>query len=140
MAGLGVAADAPDPDRYDQVSRQVQVLVVGAGAAGVQAALAAAQGGLQVLLVEGAAQLEPATAARLPQLAQAGVEVLTACTVFGLYDNRLAAAVQTVSGAVRERLWQIRADRIILATGAFERPMLFPDNDRPGVMLASAWW
>jgi sarcosine oxidase subunit alpha len=138
MAGLGVAADAPDPDRYDQVSRQVQVLVVGAGAAGVQAALAAAQGGLQVLLVEGAAQLEPATAARLPQLAQAGVEVLTACTVFGLYDNRLAAAVQTVSGAVRERLWQIRADRIILATGAFERPMLFPDNDRPGVMLASA--
>ena len=138
MAGLGVAADAPDPDRYDQISRQAQVLVVGAGAAGVQAALAAAQGGRQVLLVEGAAQLEPATAARLPQLAEAGVEVLTACTGFGLYDNRLVAAVQTVAGAVRERLWQIRADRIILATGAFERPMLFPDNDRPGVMLASA--
>jgi sarcosine oxidase subunit alpha len=138
MAGLGVAADGPDPDRYDQVSRQVEVLVVGAGAAGVQAALAAAQSGRQVLLVEGAAQLEPATAARLPELAQAGVEVVTACTVFGLYDHLLAAAVQAVSGAVRERLWQIRAGRIILATGAFERPMLFPDNDRPGVMLASA--
>jgi sarcosine oxidase subunit alpha len=138
MAGLGVAADAPDPDRYDQISRQAQVLVVGAGAAGVQAALAAAQSGLQVLLVEGAAQLEPATAARAPELALAGVELLTACTVFGLYDHRLAAAVQTVAGAVRERLWQIRAGRIILATGAFERPMLFPDNDRPGVMLASA--
>jgi len=138
MAGLGVAADAPDPDRYDQVSRQVQVLVVGAGAAGVQAALAAAQCGQQVLLVEGAAQLEPATAARLPDLMRAGVEVLTACTVFGLYDHRLAAAVQTVAGAVRERLWKIRAGRIILATGAFERPMLFPHNDRPGVMLAAA--
>jgi len=138
MAGLGVAADAPDPDRYDQVSRQTQVLVVGAGAAGVQAALAAAQGGQQVLLVEGAAQLEPATAARLPDLKLAGVELLTACTVFGLYDHGLATAVQAVAGAVRERLWQIRADRIILATGAFERPMLFPDNDRPGVMLASA--
>jgi sarcosine oxidase subunit alpha len=138
MAGLGVAADAPDPDRYDQVSRQAQVLVVGAGAAGVQAALAAAQGGQQVLLVEGAAQWEPATAARLPELALAGVELLTACTVVGLYDHGLAVAVQTVAGAVRERLWQIRAGRIILATGAFERPMLFPDNDRPGVMLASA--
>jgi len=138
MAGLGVAADAPDPDRYDQVSRQTQVLVVGAGAAGVQAALAAAQSGQQVLLVEGAAQLEPATAARAPDLKLAGVELLTACTVFGLYDHGLAAAVQTAAGAVRERLWQIRAGRIILATGAFERPMLFPDNDRPGVMLASA--
>ena len=138
MAGLGVAADATDPDRYDQVSRQVQVLVVGAGAAGVQAALAAAHCGQQVLLMEGAAQFEPACAARLPELQQAGVEVHTRCTVFGLYDHRLAAATQVVDGAVRERLWKIRAERIILATGAFERPMLFPDNDRPGVMLASA--
>ena len=138
MAGLGVAADAPDPDRYDQVSRQVQLLVVGAGAAGVQAALAAAHRGQQVLLMEGAAQLEPACAARLPELQRAGVEVHTRCTVFGLYDHLLAAATQTIDGAVRERLWKIRAARVILATGAFERPMLFPDNDRPGVMLASA--
>ncbi len=166
MAGLGTAADAADPARYDQVSRQVQVLVVGAGAAGVQAALSAALAGRQVLLLEGAAQLEPASAARLPELLQAGVELHTRCTVFGLYDHRLAAAVQSLDGAapgagcaapglggiepspacavpgpgraVRERLWQIRAERIILAAGAFERPMLFPDNDRPGVMLASA--
>ncbi len=138
MAGLGVAANAPDPDRYDQVSRQVHVLVVGAGAAGVQAALAAAQSGHQVLLMEGAAQLEPASAARLPELQRAGVQVQTRCSVFGLYDHLLAAATQTIDGAVRERLWKIRCGRIILATGAFERPMLFPDNDRPGVMLASA--
>jgi len=138
MAGLGVAANAPDLDRYDQVSRQAQVLVVGAGVAGVQAALSAAQSGQQVLLLEGASQLEPAAAKRLAELTQAGVEVHTGCTVFGLYDHLLAAAVQTVDGAVRERLWKIRAGRIILAAGAFERPMLFPDNDRPGVMLASA--
>ncbi len=138
MAGLGVAADAEDPDRYDEVSRQVQVLVVGAGAAGVQAALAAAHSGQQVLLLEGAARLEPGSAVRLPELQQAGVEVHTRCTVFGLYDHLLAAATQTIDGAVRERLWKIRAERIILATGAFERPMLFPDNDRPGVMQASA--
>jgi sarcosine oxidase, subunit alpha len=138
MAGLGVAADAPDPDRYDQISRQVQVLVIGAGAAGVQAALAAARSGQQVLLLEGAAQLEPACLTLMAELTRAGVEVHTRCTVFGLYDHLLAAAIQTVDGAVRERLWKIRAERIILATGAFERPMLFPDNDRPGVMLASA--
>jgi sarcosine oxidase, subunit alpha len=149
MAGLGRAADAPDLERYDQVSRQVQVLVVGAGAAGVQAALAAASLGQQVLLLEGAAQLEPASAARLAELKQVGVEVHTGCTVFGLYDHLLAAAVQAVghadahanehaNGVVRERLWKIRARRIILATGAFERPMLFPNNDRPGVMLANA--
>lgn len=138
MAGLGVAADAHDPDRYDQVNRRIEVLVVGAGAAGIQAALSAARSGRQVLLLEGAAQLEPASAARLPELLQVGVEVQTHCTVFGLYDHLMAAAVQPVGGNVRERLWKLRADRIILATGAFERPMLFPDNDRPGVMLAGA--
>ncbi|MBL0087589.1 MAG: (2Fe-2S)-binding protein [Ideonella sp.] len=138
MAGLGAVADSPDPERYDQVSREVQVLVVGAGAAGVQAALSAAHGGQHVLLLEGAAQHDPATVARLPELAHAGVEVQLRCTVLGLYDHLFAAAVQTVDGAVRERLWKIRAGRIILATGAFERPMLFPDNDRPGVMLAAA--
>ena len=138
LAGLGVAADGPDPDRYDQLSRQVQVLVVGAGEAGIAAALAAAQGGEQVLLVEGSARLDAACAARLPELQRAGVELQLRCTVFGLYDHRLAAAVQDVGGPVRERLWKIRAGRIVLATGAFERPMLFPDNDRPGVMLADA--
>ena len=62
MAGLGVAADGPDPERYDEVSRQAEVLVVGGGAAGVQAALAATQAGAQVLLLKAS-----------PHSAQAGV-------------------------------------------------------------------
>ena len=133
MAGLGSAADSPDPDRYDEVSRSAEVLVVGGGAAGAQAALAAAQAGTQVLLLEATPHVAQADALRA-----AGVECHTRCTVFGLYDHGLAAAVQTVGGVVRERLWKVRARRIVVAIGAFERPMLFPDNDRPGVMLASA--
>jgi sarcosine oxidase, subunit alpha len=133
MAGLGKAADAPDPDRYDEVSREAEVLVVGGGAAGAQAALAATQAGAQVLLLEAAPHI-----AQVEALRAAGVECHTRCTVFGLYDHGFAAAVQTVGGIVRERLWKIRAGRIVVAIGAFERPMLFPDNDRPGVMLASA--
>jgi sarcosine oxidase subunit alpha len=133
MAGLGVAADAADPDRYDEVSRQAEVLVVGGGAAGAQAALAAARAGAQVLLLEASPHLTETDALRA-----AGIECHTRCTVIGLYDHGLATAVQTVGGVVRERLWKVRARRTIIAIGAFERPMLFPDNDRPGVMLASA--
>jgi len=133
LAGTGRAADAPDPARYDAVSRQVELLVIGGGAAGTQAALDAARAGAQVLLLEASPQLAAADALR-----DAGVECHTRCTVFGLYDHGLAAAAQGVGGAVRERLWTIRARRTIVATGAFERPMLFPDNDRPGVMLAGA--
>ena len=151
MAGLGRAADAPDPDRYDECSVQVEVLVVGAGAAGLQAALAAARAGRQVLLLE--ADPHPGgwlawhDAARITALVQAalaaGVQLQTRTAAFGVHDHRFVAALQSLEsaddpGPVRERLWKIRAGHVVLATGAFERPMLFPDNDRPGVMLADA--
>jgi sarcosine oxidase subunit alpha len=152
LAGLGHAAPAAagvDPDRYDEVSKQIDVLVVGGGVAGMAAALAAAQTGRSVLLVDGAPQLggwaagvasalAHEAAALAAQLAQAGVTVLTRCTIVGLYDDRLAVGVEQPGNGWRERLWKIRAQRIVLATGAFERPLLFPDNDRPGVMLAGA--
>ena len=147
-AGLGHAAPADsgaDKARYDEVSRQVDTLVIGGGAAGMQAAIAAARAGREVLLMEGAPQLggwiaadTAGVAALRKQLDLLGVQTQTRCTVFGLYDHRLAAAVQTVDGAVRERVWKVRARRIVIAAGAFERPMLFPDNDLPGVMLAGA--
>ncbi|WP_077034871.1 2Fe-2S iron-sulfur cluster-binding protein [Pelomonas sp. KK5] len=149
MAGLGSAAATPDPERYDEVSRHVDTLVIGAGAAGMQAAISAAKAGRQVLLLEGAAQTggwlatQPEQARLLESLrsalAAAGVEVLARCTGLGLYDHGFATAVQTVEhGGLRERFYKIRTARTIIATGAFERPMLFPDNDRPGVMLANA--
>jgi sarcosine oxidase subunit alpha len=158
-AGLGHAAGADtgaDPDRYDEQSVHVHTLVVGGGVAGLQAAVEAARAGHDVLLMEGQPRVGGWTvaqgetgrarvAALTREAEQAGVRVCTGCTVFGLYDHQLAAAVQTLSeqclqpaGQLRERLWKIRAQHIVIACGAFERPMLFPDNDRPGVMLASA--
>ncbi|MFM8768172.1 MAG: FAD-dependent oxidoreductase, partial [Rubrivivax sp.] len=158
-AGLGHAATADsgaDPDRYDEVSVQVHTLVVGGGVAGLEGAIRAARAGHEVWLMEGQPRLGGWTAAQgaeaLARVAalgleaeQAGVRVLTGCTVFCLYDHRLAAAVQTVqdgepvaTNQPRERLWKLRFEHVVLACGAFERPMLFPDNDRPGVMLASA--
>ena len=160
MTGLGFAGDGSDPERYDEVSRSVEVLVVGAGAAGMHAALAAAKSGRQVLLLESAAHTGGWLAAQFlrdPQsvielaalrsaLQAAGVQLRTHTTAVGLYDHNLMVAIESVAetsevnekNVVRERLWKLRARRIILATGAFERPMLFPDNDRPGVMLADA--
>jgi sarcosine oxidase subunit alpha len=151
MAGLGTAADAPDPERYDEVSANVEVLVVGGGAAGLQAALSAARAGRQVTLLEGdpylggwlGTQDDSRLPALIDQVVRAGVQVLVRTTAVGVYDHRLVTAVQNFEtadapGPVRERLWKIRARQIVLATGAFERPMLFPDNDPPGVMLADA--
>lgn len=158
-AGLGRAAtidSGPDPDRYDEVSVQIHTLVVGGGAAGLEAAIAAARLGRRVLLMEAlpllggwmAAQGEPERqqmAALIDQAKGWNVQIETECTVFGLYDHQLAGAVQVMDrgrlasdSGLRERLWKVRAHEIVIACGAFERPMLFPDNDRPGVMLASA--
>ncbi|MFZ4482334.1 MAG: FAD-dependent oxidoreductase, partial [Rhodoferax sp.] len=123
-----------------------------------QAALSAARARRKVLLLEADVQAggwalsqallgDAATARQLASLrsalAQTGVAVQTRSTVLGLYDHNLATAIESLEGSnapgtVRERLWKIRAKQIILATGSFERPMLFPDNDRPGVMLANA--
>jgi sarcosine oxidase subunit alpha len=153
-AGLGHAADphsGSDPDRYDELSMNAHTLVVGGGVAGMQAALDAADAGHDVLLMEGQSQLGGWTAAQgeaartqiatlAGQIEKAGVRVVTACTVIGLYDHQFVSAVQVLdeNGHTRERLWKMRVEQIVLACGAFERPMLFPDNDRPGVMLASA--
>ncbi len=155
MAGLGRASGQPDPDRYEEVSATADVVVVGGGVAGLGAAVAAAEHGADTLLLTGGANLGGALGWRddpaLPQLvaaaARAGVRVLTRTLAFGVYDHRLVCARENLpddparrasDGIMRERLWKIRARHIVSAAGAFERPVLFPNNDRPGVMLAGA--
>ncbi len=160
-AGLGPAPTEADPDRYDAQNGACDVLVVGGGAAGLAAALEAAQTGARVWLLEqdrdfGGAVLSEslataaerntwiiATASRLE--AMANVRLLLKTTCLGLYDHGVVMAVERLSHAVdgpvpilRERFWRIRAKRIVLATGAIEQPALFRNNDLPGVMLAGA--
>ena len=155
MAGLGTAPELPDPDHYEEVSAATEVLVVGGGIAGLAAAVAAARAGAQTLLLAGAMHLggalgwrADAQVAALDAAARAaGVRILTRTLAFGIYDHNLVCALESVSAVgrgglpacvLRERLWKIRARSIVAATGAFERPLVFPGNDRPGVMLAGA--
>jgi len=155
LAGLGRAPREADADHYEEVAAAADVLVVGAGLAGLTAAVAAAQAGARTLLLSAServggalASLEDPRIATLHASArQLGVRILTRTVAFGVYDHGLVCALETVSGegnattsagVLRERLWKIRARAVIAATGAFERPLLFADNDRPGVMLAGA--
>jgi sarcosine oxidase subunit alpha len=156
MAGWGAAPRAPDPDSYDKRYAHCDVLVVGGGAAGLAAALAAGRTGARVILADEQAEWGGSllgsraeiggrsamewVGATVAELGRAGeVTLLSRCTVFGYYDqNYLMALEQRRGGGPRQRLWHIRAKRVVLATGAHERPLVFPGNDRPGVMLAGA--
>ncbi|MCP3469027.1 sarcosine oxidase subunit alpha family protein [Bradyrhizobium sp. CCGUVB1N3] len=162
-AGLGRAAGAEDPDHYEKAFAFCDVLVIGGGAAGLSAALAAGRSGARVILCDEDFRLggrllaerreiggRPAAewlAAMLAELASLSeVRIMPRTSVFGLYDHGIYGAVERVNDHVvvppahqpRQRGWRIYAKRAILASGALERPIVFPGNDRPGVMLAGA--
>jgi sarcosine oxidase subunit alpha len=152
-AGLGRVAAERDPDAYEIVHDHCDVLVVGSGAAGLAAARLAGEAGARVILAEqdfelgGGALLEPAAEpwreAMIAALAKPpDLRILTRTAVVGAYGSGVFAAVERrarrVDGAPRQTLRVIRARAAILATGATERIVAFPGNDRPGVMLAGA--
>ncbi len=161
-AGLGRAAGVPDPDTYDKAHAFCDVLVIGAGPAGLAAAKAAAKSGARVILAEDDFELggrllsERQTIDGAPaadwirateaELAACGVRVMLRTQIFGAYDGGVFGAVERVSDHLaapgphqpRQRMWKIVAKRTVLCAGAVERQLVFGGNDTPGVMLAGA--
>lgn len=163
-AGLGKAPSEPDADHYSGRYAHCDVLIAGAGLAGLTAALSAAKTGASVILVDENAEVGGAlrfdTGAVIDGLpgyewaqkvlaelqSMPNVRVLTRTTAFGYYNHNFIALAERVTDHLatpakhqpRERLWQVRAKKVVLAAGAIERHMVFANNDRPGIMLASA--
>lgn len=161
-AGLGRLSMAADPDSYDKGFLHCDLLVIGAGAAGLMAALTAARAGAQVILADEDARLGGRLLAESETLDGApardwvaGLEaelaslpnlrLMPRTTVWGQFDHGVYGAVERVAdhlptpGAqVRQTLWRITAKRAVLAAGATERHIPFRNNDRPGVMQAGA--
>jgi sarcosine oxidase subunit alpha len=154
MAGLGrLDPDNAPPADSPQINESCDVLVVGAGPAGLAAARAAARAGRRVALVDdqarpgGALPHRPAriegvdglewAAGVVAELSAKGARILTNTTAYGVYQHNLVCLWERHAGAP-DALWRIRAGRIVVAAGAIERPLVFPDNDRPGVMSAEA--
>jgi sarcosine oxidase, subunit alpha len=163
-AGLGKVAVEADPDRYESRSAHCDVLVIGAGIAGLTAACAAAASGARVIMAEqdflvgGTARWDGAIVddmaasdwaeAKLAELrAMPGVRVLLRTAAVGYHDHNSLTLVETTGDEAacaadptlaRSRTWSVRATQVVLATGAIERPLVFGGNDVPGVMLASA--
>ena len=164
LAGKGALPAEADTARYDKAFAHADVLVVGGGPAGLMATLAAGRSGARVLLIDDQPRLggwlhaarvridgrlgtgwADGVAAELASLPE--VRVLTRTTVAGYYDHNSLVAVERRTdhlgdavpvSVARQRLWHIRARQVVLATGAHERSIGFPDNDRPGIMLATS--
>ena len=162
-AGLGKPPLEADPDHYEKAWLHCDVLVIGGGPAGLAAALAAAHSGARVVLADEdfvfggrclaerrAVAGQPAAAWSMNAIGELralrNVRLLPRTTVFGTFDDGVYGAVERVNDHVavpaefepRQRLWRIVARHAVLASGSIERPLLFGNNDRPGVMLAGA--
>ncbi len=161
-AGLGSLSMQEDPDTYDKGFLHCDLLVIGAGPAGLSAALAAGRSGAQVILadedfaaggrlnaetmeVDGMASSEWAVSALAELSAMDNVRIMTRTTIYGSYDHGVFGALEsctdrfaTSNGKPRQILWRIYSKRSLLTAGSTERPIAFPNNDRPGIMLAGA--
>ena len=163
-AGLGQPPREPDPDSYAHRFSHCDILIVGAGPAGLAAALESGKSGAKVILVDEQAEIGGSLLSELnakingrsgwdwiadviAQLTEMpNVQLLPRTTAIGYYNQNLIGLCQRLTDhlpssapcAPRERLWKVRARQVVLAQGAIEKPLVFNGNDRPGVMLASA--
>ena len=161
-AGLGALAEAYDHDLYEKAFAHCDVLIIGAGPSGLMAALTVARSGLDVILADENDRLGGRLLSEVEEVAGvaghmwvddalaelvgfANVRIMTNTTVTGAYDQGTYGALERVGhhldmvpeGLPLESFWRITAKRAILCSGALERQIAFPDNDRPGIMTAS---
>ena len=159
-AGLGELAPSTDPDHYDRGYRHCDLLIIGGGAAGLMAGLVAGREGLNTILVEedfiyggrllgedeeiDGLQCHDWVANTVKELeAMPHVRLMPKTAVFGVFDQKTYFAIERLSDQInsvgpRQMIWEINTKHIILASGATERHIAFGNNDRPGIMLASA--
>jgi len=162
-AGLGVAPLKPDPDRYEHKFEYCDVLVAGSGPSGLASALSAAKNGARVILAEdkprfgGSLLTDEVTIGNkkgkdwadevIEQLkSMPNVMVKKRSQVFGYYDHNMMVMFERTKDHLetprkyipRQKLWYIRAKEVVISTGSIERPLVFGNNDRPGILLASA--
>lgn len=159
-AGLGTLSTEPDPDRYDKGYLHCELLIIGSGPAGLKMALDASRNGKKVILVDedfimggqllsneieinGISSLQWVEQTLSELRNSSNIRIMTRTSVYGVYDHGIYGALETVTDEIerpgaRQILWRIYANKSVLASGATQRPIAFPNNDRPGVMLASA--
>ena len=162
-AGLGVAPLKPDPDRYEHKYDYCDVLIAGSGPSGLASALADAKNGARVILAEdksrfgGSLLVDEVTIGNkkgkewadeaISQLkSMPNVIVKNRSQVFGYYDHNMMVMFEKTRDHIenpnkftpRQKLWYIRAKEIVISTGSLERPLIFGNNDRPGILLSSA--
>ena len=162
-AGLGALSLQDDPDSYDKGFLHCDLLIIGSGPAGLSAALTAGKSGAEVILAEedfafggrlnaetiavgnqSGADWAAKAAAELATMPN--VRLMSRTTVIGAFDHGVYGAVERVSdhiavpeaGKPRQILWRLYSKQTVLCTGALDRPIAFENNDRPGIMLASA--
>jgi len=164
MAGVGTIPIENDPEKYEECNTHVELLIVGGGPSGLMAALTASRNGLKVLLVDANKDLggmllsdndqeiegKPSRdwiSDTLNELNENNkVRILNRTSVFGYYDHNFLLALEKCNdhlpiekrSGCGQRLWQVRSKQVVIATGAHERSLVFANNDRPGIMLASA--
>ena len=166
-AGLGKSPTKPDPELYDHKHVHCDVLIIGGGISGIIASKIAAKNNLKTILIEDKNILGGSTIfqknenykindkysgewideeiAELKKLDNLTIKTRTSLAAYHSYNYLLAKEnisdhlpLDKRNGGIRQRLWKIRADKVIVATGAIERPLVFNNNDRPGIMLSNS--